>query len=108
MLPEFTEEQVRHRGGFIGEHHTHHVTARTIDRLSPTGAGIVAFPCVVGRPHAGGSRVTRWSATLLSGKPVTDSDFDVELFVERIPYLETRGYVRNITVNEAMYRLLYN
>jgi soluble lytic murein transglycosylase len=58
--------------------------------------------------NAGGSRVARWSTTLLSGKPVTDPDFDVELFVERIPYLETRGYVRNITVNEAMYRLLYN
>ena len=58
--------------------------------------------------NAGGSRVTRWSATLLSGKPATDPDFDVELFVERIPYLETRGYVRNITVNEAMYRLLYD
>jgi soluble lytic murein transglycosylase len=58
--------------------------------------------------NAGGSRVTRWSTTLLSGKPVTDPGYDVELFVERIPYLETRGYVRNITVNEAMYRLLYN
>lgn len=58
--------------------------------------------------NAGGSRVTRWSATLPSGKPATDPGFDVELFVERIPYLETRGYVRNINVNEAMYRLLYN
>jgi soluble lytic murein transglycosylase len=58
--------------------------------------------------NAGGSRVTRWSATLLNGAQATDPGFDVELFVERIPYLETRGYVRNITVNEAMYRLLYN
>lgn len=57
--------------------------------------------------NAGGSRVTRWSATLLSGGSVTAPDFDVELFVERIPYLETRGYVRNIMVNEAMYRMLY-
>jgi soluble lytic murein transglycosylase len=58
--------------------------------------------------NAGGTRVTRWSATLLTGKRATDPGFDPELFVERIPYLETRGYIRNITVNEAMYRLLYD
>lgn len=57
--------------------------------------------------NAGGSRVLRWSGTLLSGKTAEQPGFDVELFVERIPYLETRGYVRNITVNETMYRLLY-
>jgi soluble lytic murein transglycosylase len=57
--------------------------------------------------NAGGTRVTRWSATLLTGRSATDPGFDPELFVERIPYLETRGYIRNITVNEAMYRLVY-
>lgn len=57
--------------------------------------------------NAGGSRVVRWSGTLLTGKTSDDPAFDVELFVERIPYLETRGYIRNITVNAAMYRLLY-
>ncbi len=53
--------------------------------------------------NAGGSRVTRWSATLLSDR----AGFDPELFVERIPYLETRGYVRNIVVNREMYRLVH-
>lgn len=56
--------------------------------------------------NAGGSRVARWNRTLLDGT-TTDQPFDVELYVERIPYLETRGYVRNIVVNREMYRLLY-
>jgi soluble lytic murein transglycosylase len=56
--------------------------------------------------NAGGSRVERWNRTLLDGG-TADSTFDVELYVERIPYLETRGYVRNILVNREMYRLLY-
>lgn len=56
--------------------------------------------------NAGGSRVARWNRTLLDGG-TTDQSFDVELYVERIPYLETRGYVRNIVVNREMYRLLY-
>jgi soluble lytic murein transglycosylase len=59
--------------------------------------------------NAGGSRVTNWSRTLLDGSGTNGSPLaDPELFVERIPYLETRGYIRNITVNEAMYRLLYD
>jgi soluble lytic murein transglycosylase len=58
--------------------------------------------------NAGGSRVTRWSATPLDGKSTGSGPVsDVELWVERIPYAETRGYIRNITVNETIYRLLY-
>ncbi len=58
--------------------------------------------------NAGGSRVTRWSATPLDGTPTGNGRLaDVEMWIERIPYAETRGYIRNITVNEAMYRLLY-
>ncbi len=58
--------------------------------------------------NAGGSRVTRWSATPLDGTPTGAGRLaDVELWVERIPYAETRGYIRNITVNESMYRALY-
>lgn len=57
--------------------------------------------------NAGGTRVNRWSRTLLSGTSADDPGFDAELFVERIPYLETRVYIRNITVNRAMYRLIY-
>jgi soluble lytic murein transglycosylase len=59
--------------------------------------------------NAGGTRVTNWSRTLLDGSGTNGGALaDAELFVERIPYLETRGYIRNITVNEAMYRLLYD
>ena len=32
---------------------------------------------------------------------------DPELFVERIPYDETRDYVRILLRNQAMYRTLY-
>jgi soluble lytic murein transglycosylase len=49
--------------------------------------------------NAGGSRVERWST-----KHGMD---DPELFVERIPYVETRDYVRIVQRNAEMYRLLY-
>lgn len=57
--------------------------------------------------NAGGSRVARWNGSLLDGRTTDAGPFDLELYVERIPYLETRGYVRNIFVNREMYRLLY-
>jgi soluble lytic murein transglycosylase len=50
--------------------------------------------------NAGGAPVRRWRQ-----KPGTD---DPELFVERIPYDETRDYVRILIRNEAMYRALYS
>jgi soluble lytic murein transglycosylase len=49
--------------------------------------------------NAGQSRVKRWRT-----KRGAD---DVEVFVERIPYVETRDYVRIIERNEALYRALY-
>ena len=49
--------------------------------------------------NAGGAPVRRWRA-----KRGTD---DPELFVERIPYDETRDYVRILLRNQAMYRALY-
>jgi soluble lytic murein transglycosylase len=49
--------------------------------------------------NAGGARVTRWRT-----RPGTD---DWELFVERIPFRETRDYVRIILRNREMYRALY-
>jgi len=50
--------------------------------------------------NAGGSRVERWLRT-----PGVDDD--AELFVERIPYVETRDYVRRVLVNLERYRALY-
>jgi soluble lytic murein transglycosylase len=49
--------------------------------------------------NAGDSRARRWSA-----KPGGN---DPELFVERIPFTETRDYVRIILRNRELYRALY-
>ena len=51
--------------------------------------------------NAGRSRLVRWRA-----KRGAASDW--ELFVERIPYEETRDYVRIVLRNEAWYRALYD
>jgi len=50
--------------------------------------------------NAGASRVERWSRR-------TGVD-DPEVFAERIPYVETRGYVRVIQRNQELYRALYH
>lgn len=49
--------------------------------------------------NAGRSRVTRWLAKRGTA--------DRELFIERIPYVETRDYVRIILRNKELYRALY-
>ena len=50
--------------------------------------------------NAGGSRVARWSKRR-GGK-------DPELFVERIRFTETRGYVSNVLTARDMYSALYD
>jgi peptidoglycan lytic transglycosylase len=49
--------------------------------------------------NAGASRVERWSQRLGVDDP--------EVFTERIPFAETRGYVRAIQRNQDIYRALY-
>lgn len=49
--------------------------------------------------NAGGTRVARWADKAGAADP--------ELFAERIPYVETRDYVRIIQRNEEFYRALY-
>ena len=49
--------------------------------------------------NAGGSRVRRWIR-----RPGAQ---DPEMFVERIPFVETRDYVRIVLRNAEMYRALY-
>jgi peptidoglycan lytic transglycosylase len=49
--------------------------------------------------NAGASRVERWS--------MRGGVDDPEVFTERIPYTETRGYVRAIRRNQEIYRALY-
>lgn len=50
--------------------------------------------------NAGESRVARW---IQKGGAE-----DPELFVERIPFVETRDYVRSIVRNRAFYSILYD
>ncbi|MFZ5624115.1 MAG: lytic transglycosylase domain-containing protein [Gemmatimonadota bacterium] len=50
--------------------------------------------------NAGSSRVDRWLA-----RPGATTD--PELFIERIPYVETRNYVRAVLRNWWMYEALY-
>jgi soluble lytic murein transglycosylase len=49
--------------------------------------------------NAGGSRVTRWSAKRGADDP--------EIFTERIPFPETRDYVKSVLRNREFYRALY-
>lgn len=49
--------------------------------------------------NAGPTRMTRWRGFPEHG--------DVELFIERIPFTETRNYVRIVYTNAAIYRALY-
>ena len=50
--------------------------------------------------NAGISRVERWSQRIGVEDP--------EVFAERIPFVETRGYVRVIQRNQELYRSLYS
>lgn len=49
--------------------------------------------------NAGESRVAKWSGKVGAGDP--------EVFTERIPFVETRDYVRTILRNRAYYQALY-
>ncbi|MGH7528610.1 MAG: lytic transglycosylase domain-containing protein, partial [Gemmatimonadales bacterium] len=49
--------------------------------------------------NAGASRVERWAQRIGVADP--------EVFAERIPFAETRGYVRVIQRNQELYRALY-
>ena len=67
-------------------------------------AGLVerydALPHILAAYNAGESRVTRW-------RRKGGAADDPELFTERIPYAETRDYVRIVERNRALYRGLY-
>jgi soluble lytic murein transglycosylase len=49
--------------------------------------------------NAGGSRVARWSTKRGADDP--------EIFTERIPFSETRDYVKSVLRNREFYRVLY-
>lgn len=57
------------------------------------------LPSVFGAYNAGAHRIERWKEFPSYG--------DAELFTERIPYSETRDYVKILTRNRALYEGLY-
>jgi len=78
-------------------------------------AGLTRYPELergLAAYNAGTTRVDRWTLAPLDGKTRTADRVrepldDVELFVERIPFVETRDYVRAIVRNQAVYRMIY-
>ena len=57
------------------------------------------LPRALAAYNAGGSRVTRWSRRAGVADP--------EVFIERIPFVETRDYVRIVMRNVEMYRAIH-
>ncbi len=85
----------------LGMHHF----ATVLARYPEVARGVAAY-------NAGVSRVDQWSMAPLSGKRrpaahARDPLDDVDMFVERIPFVETRDYVRAIVRNEAVYAMIY-
>lgn len=67
--------------------------AHDLARLDWPERGLAAY-------NAGIERVNRW-------RSIRGVDDDPEVFVERIPFAETRDYVRRVLRNQAVYRSLY-
>lgn len=57
------------------------------------------IPLVLSAYNAGPTRANRW-------RRLPEAE-DPHRFTERIPFAETRGYVKNVTRNRALYRWLY-
>ena len=70
-------------------------TAFFLSRLTRFGN----LPAALAGYNAGENRVAKWNRTL--------APLGEELFIECIPYTETRDYVRRILANAAMYAKLY-
>jgi len=69
-----------------------HLT-EALDKLGWAERALAAY-------NAGLHRVARW-------RSIRGVDDDPEIFVERIPFVETREYVRRVLANQAMYVALY-
>ena len=61
--------------------------------------GEVGLPLVLSAYNAGPTRARRWRSLLRSE--------DLLRFTERIPFEETRGYVKNVVRNIHIYKFLY-
>ncbi|MGI8507844.1 MAG: transglycosylase SLT domain-containing protein [Gemmatimonadaceae bacterium] len=70
-----------------------------VRHLAPLVRSQPALPRVLAAYNAGASRVSRWAR-----KRGAD---DQEMFTERIPFAETRDYVKVVLRNRGFYRVLY-
>ena len=85
----------------LGIHHF----ATGLARYPELERGLAAY-------NAGTSRTDHWSATPLNGQGRSADRIrapldDIDIFIERIPFVETRDYVRAIVRNRAVYRMIY-
>lgn len=71
----------------------HYHLANLFDRYRDPAQVLIAY-------NAGGGRIAAWRT-----RPGTD---DPEVFIERIPYIETRDYVRIVLRNAEYYRRMYD
>ena len=74
-----------------------HLGTRFFAELSDRFDG--SLPLVLAAYNAGPTRATEW-------RDLPEAD-DPELFTERVPYGETREYIRNVLLHRALYRALY-
>lgn len=56
--------------------------------------------------NAGPSRMSSWQRDWLAASPLLQKGFDPDVFIDSIPFSETRKYVANILRNYAWYKLL--
>ena len=106
VMPETGRELARGEGirGFTPsiletvEINLHLGTNFWVDMESRYGDG--SLPLVLSAYNAGPTRARRWRRLPEAEDPLR--------FTERIPFNETRGYVKNITRNIRLYQLLYD
>lgn len=56
--------------------------------------------------NAGPSRMSSWQRDWVAASPLLKKGFDPDVFIDSIPFSETRKYVANILRNYAWYKLL--
>lgn len=71
-----------------------------VRHLAPLLRGQPSVARALAAYNAGGSRVARWSTKRGADDP--------EVFTERIPFSETRDYVKSVLRNREFYRALYS
>ncbi|MDX1567821.1 MAG: transglycosylase SLT domain-containing protein, partial [Longimicrobiales bacterium] len=105
VIPSTGESMARSVGpaGFSEHHLLHpevnlHLGAAFLARLHERFGD--RSPLVLAAYNAGPTRASRWERDFPEAR-------ELERFTERIPYEETRGYVKRVTRNVELYRWLY-